>query len=78
MNKGAERQPMFQRTPSTCAPLETSVTFEWSEPKVGFGQFYFYVEQDGNIVCGNEGMSKEFIKKKLCEMVDGCMLLDKE
>lgn len=58
-----------------CAPLfGHSIMVEWIEPKVGFGQFVFYSNAKGELFCDNELMSKEFIKRKLCQMVDDCVL----
>lgn len=48
-------------------PQET-IYFKWAGPE-GFGEFGFICQQN-NIECDNECMSKEFIKKRLCEMVD--------
>ena len=45
------------------------VCINWSEPEVGFGQIY--IENiDGNLTFSAEGMSKEFIKRVLCTLVD--------
>jgi hypothetical protein len=51
--------------------------FDWSAKGIGFGQFYFYQDKYGVIHCDNECMSKEFIKRILCSMVDQCELADK-
>lgn len=48
----------------------------WSVPNVGFGTLHFYKGKDGKIHCGNECMSREFIKKVLCDMVDDLVLDD--
>lgn len=50
-------------------------TFQWSWPGIGFGEFCFYVRR-GKIYCDNEMMSKEDIKKLLCQMVDTCELTE--
>ena len=55
--------------------LHSSFGLNWSVKGTGFGQFYFY-EKDGKICCANENMSKEFIKKVLCTMIDNCELED--
>lgn len=47
------------------------VQFTWGKPGTGFGQLLFYI-RDGELLCDNECMSKEFIKERLCKMVDDC------
>ena len=59
----------------TCCELNGSIDIGWSVEGIGFGHFYFY-EKDGEIHCDNEIMSKEFIKKVLCDFVDQCVLDD--
>jgi hypothetical protein len=50
-------------------------TVAWEAKDIGFGQFYFYKDEvDGKVHCGNEIMSRDFIKKMLCKMVDECIL----
>ena len=47
----------------------------WSIPGIGFGEFWFKTDQEtGKIICDNETMSKETIKKVLCKLVDDCEL----
>lgn len=53
---------------------EISNMILWSVPTVGFGTFHFYNGVDDKVHCGNEYMSKEFIKKVLCDMIDNCVL----
>ena len=55
--------------------LENEFVLQWSMPEVGFGQFRFYTK-DNVVYCDNECMSKEFIKKILCHMIDNCVLED--
>ena len=55
--------------------LHGSFRFDWTLKGIGFGQFYFY-EKDGKVYCNNEYMSKEYIKRALCAMVDQCELTD--
>lgn len=50
-----------------------AVDVSWLVRDFGFGQIYFYYK-DGQLYCDNEMMSKEFIKKILCAMVDSCEL----
>lgn len=66
---------MFDKLDNTCVPVG-SANFEWTRKNVGFGQLTFYTDEAGNITCRNEMMSKEFIKKMLCQMVDDCSLED--
>jgi hypothetical protein len=42
----------------------------WSEPGIGFGEFVFYKDEDGNIHCDSETMSKEFLKKIFARFID--------
>ena len=49
--------------------LYEPIVINWSVKKVGFGEIRFW-EKDGKIICDNEGMSKEFIKKILNSLVD--------
>jgi len=67
---------MFDAMEDDCGPT-SNVNFQWSAKGVGFGGFYFYTE-DGKpqVYCANECMSKEFIKKMLCKMVDDCVLTE--
>jgi len=55
--------------------LHDNFGLNWSSKGIGFGQFYFY-NKDGKIFCSNEFMSKDFIKKVLCQMIDECELED--
>ena len=50
--------------------------YEWSKEGVGFGTFYFWYDENNNLHCANEFMSKDFIKEMLCAMVDSCILDD--
>jgi hypothetical protein len=56
--------------------LDNSFSIQWSVTGVGFGSFFFSAKEDGSIEIQNECMSKEFIKKVLCMMVDGATLND--
>ncbi len=82
----SERDEAIQRvldgTPDYCVPTpdkqqmipigcEDPVQFSWGKPGTGFGQLLFYIK-DGELLCDNECMSKEFIKERLCKMVDDC------
>ena len=60
------------------ANLKNSFQINWAVNKIGFGEFYFYLDdEDNKIRCSNELMSKEFIKEILCKMVDNCILDNK-
>lgn len=49
----------------------------WGEPGVGFGEVHFEVKEGTNAVeMDTEGMSKDFIKKMLCRMVDNAEVID--
>lgn len=61
---------------NVCFDAEVPNMVLWGVPDVGFGTFHFYNGKDGKVHCGNETMSKEFIKKVLCDMVDDCVLDD--
>ena len=51
-------------------PAETTV-FKWAGPE-GFGEFIFIPSQN-KIELDDEYMTKQFIKDRLCEMVDRCV-----
>ncbi len=63
----------FSKLDTECCPHGTA-EFRWSEKDLGFGGFYFYIGDDDKVHCSNELMSKEWIKKTLCKMVDECIL----
>lgn len=54
---------------------EDAICVQWSKPGVGFGNIVFYFK-DGVLRCDNECMGKEFIKDRLCKMVDDAELDD--
>lgn len=57
-----------------CFPASKVTTFKWVGSK-GFGAFTFInTFKEDNIECDNEYMTKAFIKKRLCEMVDRSIL----
>ena len=64
---------MFERVPNFVEPSD-NFTVVWGVEKLGWGEFMFYVGTDKKVHCRNEIMSKEFIKARLCEMVDNCIL----
>lgn len=61
-------QAMFATMEDHCEPTN-GASFEWSAKGVGFGNFYFY-HGDGKVMCDSETMSKDFVKRMLCQMVD--------
>lgn len=56
--------------------LVSSCSINWSIKGTGFGNLQLYVGQDGNTWIQNEGMGKNFIKKILCDLIDGATLED--
>jgi len=67
---------MFEKLEDRCYPNGTTA-FQWTAKGCGFGEFYFYTKEgDNTIYCDNEMMSKEFVKKMLCEMVDNAVMND--
>jgi hypothetical protein len=57
-----------------CEPI-TGANFQWTSNGIGFGQMHFYLsKEDGYVHCDNEIMSRSFLKKMLCHMVDNCVL----
>ena len=42
----------------------------------GFGQLYFYTDDEGVLHCDSETMGKEFVKRMLCQMVDDAKFHD--
>jgi hypothetical protein len=71
---GSGIRAMLDHFVDSCGPL-APITVGWSARGIGFGSFYFY-PKDGKLHCDNECMSKEFIKRMLCLMVDQCELDD--
>lgn len=65
-------QDFFDSCGDYCKP-DGNGGYNWSVKGLGFGQFYFYIKDD-KIMCSNELMGKEFIKKMLCQLVDECVL----
>lgn len=56
--------------------LVSSCSINWSVKGTGVGNLQLYVGQDGNTWIQNEGMGKTFIKKILCDLIDGATLED--
>jgi len=50
-------------------------TLQWGAKGLGFGEFTFFYK-DGKLMLDNECMSKSFVKKALCAMVDNCESVD--
>lgn len=78
-----QKQKMFEQVQAVFDSMETrcypvrDITFCWSETGTGFGELTFYTTaEDDDLHCSNEAMSKEWIKKMLCQMVDECVLDD--
>lgn len=86
----SERDEAIQRildgTPDYCLPTpeeqqmilkgaEDYAAFQWGQPGMGFGNVVFYT-MDGQLRCDNECMSKDFIKERLCKMVDDAIMDD--
>jgi len=69
-------QDFFDNMEDDCRPSGHNY-FSWSAKGFGFGGFHFYTkENDDTIYCENEMMSKEFVKKMLCHMVDNAVMDD--
>ena len=67
----------LDKMPDSCDPHSPRVGFDWSSKGIGFGQMYFYVDRtDGYVHCDNEIMSREFLKRMLCLMVDNAVMND--
>ena len=83
-------QEMFNAMEDSCSPMGIpenrndeplgTALLGWSAKGIGFGSFYFYEKKDDNnntkLYCENECMSKEFIKRMLCVMVDNAIIND--
>ena len=61
-----------------CCEPDGSGGYNWSKENFGFGTFYFWYDENGDLHCANEFMSKDFIKEMLCAMVDSCILDDEK
>ena len=55
--------------------LHKPIYFDWSLPGLGWGQLRFY-EENGKLMCANECMKKETVKKILDQLVDMSELED--
>lgn len=64
---------MFEKIEDSCHPTG-GFQVDWTAKGCGFGQFYFYYDEDGQLCCSSETMGKDFIKRMLCQMVDDCKL----
>ncbi len=53
-----------------------SCRFSFSEEGFGFGEFYFYYDENDKLILDSEHMSKERIKKYLCVLVDEAKMED--
>lgn len=56
--------------------LHQPFTISWSMKGVGFGQYRFYTDENGQLHIDNECMSKNSIKRVLEIMVDNAILDD--
>ena len=63
----------FEQIEDSCDIID-GVQMNWQAQGRGFGQFYFYHDDDSQLCCSSETMGKEFIKRMLCQMVDDCKL----
>lgn len=50
--------------------LETPLEVTWQTVSAGFGGFYFWIDSAGKLRVDTEGMSKDFVKRALCALVD--------
>lgn len=66
---------MLRSLSDRCGPHggAAPTVLSWSAKDIGWGEFVFYYSGD-KLHCANEKMSKEFIKKMLCQMVDDAEL----
>ena len=61
----------FNNLDDTCRPHDTITAFSWIAKGVGFGQFVFkWNDKKERLDIDTETMSKEFIKRMLCQMVN--------
>jgi len=65
---------LFENVESEANVIGNS-TISFSMKGFGFGQVVFYNDEDGNLRCDNECMSKDTIKKIMNTLVD-CAELD--
>ena len=52
-----------------------NIMFAWGIEKFGFGTTTFFYK-DGKLMCDNETLSKESIKKIMCKFVDDAEFVD--
>lgn len=65
-------QSVESRKGDECLP-EDSFCVEWYAYGTGFGEFRF-IRTGGKTYIENEGMSKYFIKRMMCRMIDDAIL----
>jgi hypothetical protein len=80
MNKTTKKDSKFENPEFTHSELDKEDGFgrfnlQWGAVGIGFGEFTFFY-RNGVLMCDNECMSKEFVKKALCAMVDNCTSVD--
>ncbi len=81
-------QKFFDSMENKCEPVKfepetgnlanSTAFFSWSQHGRGFGNIYFYFNDEGELHCDNECMSKERIKEILGYMVDQAVFDDEE
>ena len=60
----------FDKLEDSCMPQRT-IGFSWTAKDIGFGEFVFiWNDEKERLEMDTETMSKEFIKRMLCQMVD--------
>jgi len=74
------KKDKFENPVFTYANLEKTdrdwqFTLQWGAKGIGLGAFTFFFKDD-KLMCDNECMSKAFVKKALCAMVDNCESID--
>ena len=63
-------QEVLDTLEGDCRPQST-IGFSWHAKGIGFGEFVFiWIAEKNRLDMDTECMSKEFIKRMLCQMVD--------
>lgn len=48
----------------------SNIYFNWSQQKCGFGQLSIEKNEEGKLICSNECMSREWVRKALHSLAD--------
>ena len=66
---------LFASLEDKCYP-QTNISFSWEAKGIGFGEFIItWSTEEKCLEIETETMSKEFVKRMLCQMVDDAVVI---